>query len=98
MTVPAAFLPEAEEDIVRTRDYYQEHREGLGDEFIEALRKVLDNIQDNPQLYGVFRSDIRAALLKRFPYVVYYRDRGKDVLIIAIQHGRRSTRAWWRRT
>jgi plasmid stabilization system protein ParE len=30
--------------------------------------------------------------------VVYYRDHGHYVLIIAVQHGRRSTRNWQRRT
>lgn len=43
---------------------------------------------------ALFRRDIRAAPMSGFPYVIYYRDRGADVLIIAVQHRRRSTQAW----
>lgn len=94
MSVPAVYLPEAEDDVEAAYLHYDQQRAGLGDEFMEALREVVGRIRNNPQMYGVFRRDIRAALLKRFPYVVYYRDRGADLLVIAVQHGRRSSRAW----
>jgi plasmid stabilization system protein ParE len=94
MSLPVAYLPEAEEDIDRAYAWYEGQRAGLGDQFLEALHQVVDRIRDNPQMYGVFRRDIRTAPLSRFPYVVYYRDRGTDILVIAVQHGRRSSRAW----
>jgi plasmid stabilization system protein ParE len=94
MSVPAAYLPEAEDDIEAIHQYYEDQLAGLGEDFVEVLQEAIDLIRDNPQLYGVFRKDVRAAPLRRFPYVVYYRDRGSDILIIAVQHGRRSTRAW----
>jgi plasmid stabilization system protein ParE len=98
MSVDPVYLPEAEDDIAAAHASYDAQRPGLGDEFLEALRDTIVLITDNPQLYGLFRKDIRAAPLKRFPYVVYYRDRTDDVLIIAVPHGSRSTRAWWSRT
>jgi toxin ParE1/3/4 len=94
MSVPAVYLPEAEDDVAAEYAHYEQQRAGLGDQFLEALRETVDRIRDNPQMFGVFRRDIRAAPLQRFPSVVYYRDRGSDVLIIAVQHGRRSSRAW----
>ncbi len=98
MTVPIAFLTEAEDDIEAAHDFYEARLDGLGERFLAALREVLDRVADFPQLYGVFRKDIRAALLRRFPYVVYFRDRGTDVLVIAVQRGNRSYRGWWGRT
>jgi plasmid stabilization system protein ParE len=94
MSVPVVYLPEAEDDIATAYDAYEQQVVGLGDQFLEALRETVDRIQDNPQLYGVFRRDLRAAPLRRFPYVVYYRDRGSDVLVVAVQHARRSFRSW----
>jgi plasmid stabilization system protein ParE len=94
MSLPAVYLPEAEDDVAAAHAHYEQQRAGLGDQFVEAVREAVDRIRDNPQMYGLFRSDVRAAPLKRFPYVVYYRDRGNDILVIAVQHGRRSTRAW----
>ncbi len=94
MSMPAAYLPEAEDDVDTAYAWYEQQRGGLGDQFLDALQETVDRIRANPQLYGVFRRELRAAPLKRFPYVVYYRDRGTDVLVIAVQHGRRSSRAW----
>jgi plasmid stabilization system protein ParE len=94
MSTPIAYLPEAEDDIVSTYEWYEHQLPGLGDRFLEALHKTAERISDNPQLYGILRRDIRAAVLRRFPYVVYYRIRTDDVLIIAVQHGHRSSRAW----
>jgi plasmid stabilization system protein ParE len=94
MSVAAGYLPEAEDDVAAVYTYYEQQQAGLGDQFVEAVREVVDRIRSNPQLFGGFRRDIRAVPLTRFPYVVYYRDRGADVLIIAVQHGRRSSHAW----
>ena len=97
MTLAVAYLPDAEDDVDAAYAYYEQQLAGLGEQFLEALRDAVDRVRDTPQLYGVLRKDIRAAPLKRFPYVVYYRDRGADLLVIAVQHGRRSSRAWRRR-
>lgn len=94
MSRSVTFLPEADDDVYAAYAYYERQPTGLGDEFLAALRDAVDRIRDNPQLYSVFSRDIRAAPLQRFPYVVYFRDRGADVLIVAVQHGRRSSRSW----
>lgn len=94
MRLPVAYLPEAEDDVDAAYAYYEQQLAELGDRFAEALHELVDRIRDNPQLYGVFRRDIRAAPLKRFPYVVYYQEREADILVIAVQHGRRSSRSW----
>jgi plasmid stabilization system protein ParE len=94
MSVPAVYLPQAEDDVAAAHAAYEQQQAGLGDRFVEELRDQVDRIRLNPQLYGVSHRDIRGAPLHRFPYVVYYRDRGADVLIFAVQHGRRSRRVW----
>jgi plasmid stabilization system protein ParE len=94
MSLNVAYLPEAEDDIEAAYRWYEQQLLGLGDEFLESLCDSISWIRENPQLYAVFRRDIRAAPLKRFPYVVYYSKRTTDILIIAVQHGRRSSRAW----
>src|SRR5438309_1705819 len=97
MSLPAVYLPEAEEDIASAHAWYEQQLAGLGDRFLSALLERIEQIQDNPQLYGVLRRDVRAAPVQRFPYVIYYRARAADVLVIAVQHGSRSARAWTNR-
>jgi plasmid stabilization system protein ParE len=94
MRFPIAFLPEAEEDIESAHNWYEQQLAGLGEGFLEAFHDLVERLRDTPQMYGIFRRDIRAAPLRRFPYVVYYRARTSDVLIIAVQRGQRSPRAW----
>ena len=52
MSVPAAYLPEAQDDIDAAFVWYEGHSAGLGDQFLEALREEVDRIRANPQLYG----------------------------------------------
>jgi plasmid stabilization system protein ParE len=94
MSVPVAYLPEARDDIDAAYTEYEQRRAGLGDQFLEAVREQVDRIQANPVLYGVVHQDVRAAPLRRFPHVVYYRAEPTRVLVIAVQHGRRGSRAW----
>jgi toxin ParE1/3/4 len=94
MSRAAVYLPEAENDIDTAYGWYDGQRAGLGEQFLKALRDLVDRLCANPHLYAVFHNDIRAAPLRRFPHVVYYRDRGTDILVVAVMHGRRSSRAW----
>jgi plasmid stabilization system protein ParE len=94
MNLPVVYLPEAQDDIDAAYAAYEQRRAGLGDQFLDALRDQVSRLQDNPALYGVLYQDARAAPLRRFPYVVYSRAEANRILIIAVQHGRRSSRAW----
>ncbi len=70
MTCAISFLPQAEADIESAHDWYEQKRVGLGDKFLEELRRTVDRIRDHPHLYGVVRKQIRAGPLRRFPWVV----------------------------
>jgi plasmid stabilization system protein ParE len=94
MSLPVAYLPEAQDDIDAAYQYYEQRLAGLGDRFLDELRQVVERVADHPALYGTVHQDIRAAPLRRFPYVVYYRPEPTRVLVIAVQHGRRSSSAW----
>jgi plasmid stabilization system protein ParE len=98
MSLPLAFLPEALDDIDAAYAIYEQRSAGSGDQFLKTLRLLLEGIADNPGLYATISRQVRAAPLRRFPQVVYYRDETSRILIIAVQHGRRSSRAWRGRT
>jgi toxin ParE1/3/4 len=94
MSLPVVYLPEAQDDIDAAYQYYEQRLAGLGDRFLDELRQVVERIADHPAFYGTVHQDIRAGPLRRFPYVVYYRPEAARVLVIAVQHGRRSSRGW----
>jgi plasmid stabilization system protein ParE len=97
MSASVIYLAEAQEDVDAAYADYEQRRLGLGDRFLEQLRLRVEVISDNPLLYGVLRDEVRAAPLRRFPYVVYYRFEAGTVHILAVLHGRRHPRVWMNR-
>jgi len=59
--------PEAEEGLAEARRWYENRREGLGDEFLEQVDVAFDRIQRTPLVPAVKYKDVRRVLLKRFP-------------------------------
>jgi toxin ParE1/3/4 len=94
MSLPVVYLPEAQNDVDEAYAAYEQRVVGLGERFLEVLQDQVDRIQAKPALYGVVYQDVRAAPLRQFPYVVYYRVETDQIVVIAVQHGRRSSRAW----
>ena len=45
-------------------------------------------------MYRVVYHDIRRALTRRFPYAVYYRIVGNEVVVLGILHTRRDPCEW----
>jgi plasmid stabilization system protein ParE len=86
--------PEAEADLVNARDWYERQRAGLGAEFFLCVEEMLERISRTPEMYRVVHHDVRRALTRRFPYAVYYRIAGNDVVVLGIMHTRRDPREW----
>jgi plasmid stabilization system protein ParE len=94
MSLPVVLRPEASEDAEEARDYLEARRAGLGQVFLDRLNDTLARIGAMPQLYGVAWQNVRAARLRRFAYVVYYRVHADRVEVLAVMHGGRDASAW----
>jgi toxin ParE1/3/4 len=88
--------PIAESDVAHSRDWYEERRDGLGDDFVEAFNELCQRICADPQLFAVAERNVRRGKLRRFPYVVYYRVVDQAIEILAVLHGSRDPRTWKR--
>lgn len=91
------FTPEAEGDVLEVHSWYQSRRAGLGREFGQALDALIARIADNPLLYQRGHNETRRAVLSRFPYAVYFRTMGNQVVVLAI-HGRQHESHWRQRS
>jgi plasmid stabilization system protein ParE len=88
------FRPEVRDELDEAYSWYENQQTGLGDEFLECVDEVLNKICQLPESYAVVYSDIRRAVLQRFPYAVYYRIVSSRIIVIAIFHGRRNPKIW----
>ncbi len=94
MSIPLVVRPEAERDLAEPRDWYESHKEGLGAEFLSAVDDVFARIRESPKFYAVEYRGVRCAVLRRFPYAVYYRATDENVEVLAVLHGSRNPRVW----
>lgn len=86
--------PAAAEDLEEARFWYEAQRPGLGAEFLDAVEQVLSAVQEMPGRFKVAHGEMRRALVRRFPYCVFFRVRGEDVVVVGCFHGRRDPRRW----
>jgi plasmid stabilization system protein ParE len=97
MSAPVIYLPEAQTDVDEIYAAYEQRAAGLGERFLEQLQKCTATVSSNPLLYAVLRDNVRAALLRKFPYVVYYRFEAGVVYILAVLRGGRDPQVWMKR-
>jgi hypothetical protein len=58
---------------------------------------VFDLIVARPALFPMVYEDVRRALLRRFPYGIFFRDLGGTRRVIAVMDLRRDPQRWRRR-
>lgn len=83
MKLPLIINPLAESDLAEARSWYEAQQEGLGEEFQRCVERTLDNIQRMPELHAKVFQQLRRALVRRFPYGVFYRVDENQITVIA---------------
>lgn len=88
--------PRVDLDVAAACQWYEYEEPGLGLEFLDQLRATYDRIAAGPLQYQDLRSGIRRALLRRFPYAVYFAVEGDLVIVLAVLHASRDPANWQR--
>lgn len=90
--------PEAEQDLLEAALWYEANEPGLGGQFLDQVQATLAALADQPAAYAVGHNSVRRALVRRFPFGVFYMIEDDGALVIAILHGSRHPRTWRERT
>lgn len=94
MSRPVELRRDAEIDIEEAYVWYEERREGLGVEFLQAVEECLDQIEQRPELYAIAHREARRAQLRRFPYALTYVAEPNRIDVVACTHSRRDSWRW----
>ena len=90
--------PEAEAEVQQAFDWYQEQSEGLGLEFLRAIEACLSGVMRNPFAYMVVEvPNVRRAVVRRFPYTLFYLVDDEAIIVIAVFNVKRQPIDWLRR-
>lgn len=94
---PLIVRPEAQAELLEVQKWYNSQRDGLGQQFVEAIDELFDRIRTNPRMHAPSKKEVRRGKVGKFPYVVYYRTFENHTEVLAVLHGRRDPRVWQRR-
>ncbi|MFP4009657.1 MAG: type II toxin-antitoxin system RelE/ParE family toxin [Spirulinaceae cyanobacterium] len=94
MNYALVFRPEVRDELDEAYHWYENQQPGLGDEFLKCIDEILKRVGTLPEAYPVVYRDIRRAVVKRFPYAVYYRIVSSRVIVTAIFHSGRNPKLW----
>ncbi len=94
MTINLRLRPESEQDLADAAIWYEEQREGLGNQCLDEALSVFSVISETPLMFPTVHRNIRRALLHRFPFGVYYRVEIDEIVVVAVMHGSRNPRRW----
>jgi hypothetical protein len=67
---------------------------GLGTEFVNAFDRMVTALLVHPQRAPVVRDSIRRAMMRRFPFGIFYSLEADVLVILAIVHAHRDPQGW----
>jgi len=85
---------EAEQDMSEAASWYEKHQRGLGQEFLDEALAVFMRLGETPLACELIYRSARRALLRRFPFAVFYIFAEDVVLVVGVLHGSRHPRHW----
>ena len=90
-------LPAAKLDVKNGYEWYEEQKSGLGDVFLERVEECLRAIGRSPKAFQPVAFDARRAIVKQFPYVIFYRVEAKGIYVYSVFHTSQNPQKWMER-
>lgn len=86
--------PEAEAEMGEAFDWYEDRLPGLGYEFLLCVDAVFSAVLRNPQQWPRIHRNARRALIRRFPYEVFFVEDDERVIVLSVFHVKRNPMDW----
>ena len=96
--------PDAEEELYRAAEWYEERRLGLGVDLLTEVEFIVEILRESPLIWATWpgatelKPPVRRALLRKFPFAVAYQATPQDLVVLAIAHTSRRPFYWAHRT
>src|SRR5438034_11548579 len=94
MAAELIIAPEAQQDLDEAYDWYEDRRAGLGEDFLSSVDACVQGICRMPMMYAVVHENYRRALVRRFPYAVFYEYVDDRVIVYCIFQTARDPDKW----
>jgi plasmid stabilization system protein ParE len=94
MAAKLILAPEAEQDIDDAYNWYEERRLGLGEDFLSCVDACIQRIRRNPETFAKVHEEYRRAMVRRFPFVIFYEHEEGTVTVYCVFHTSRDPDKW----
>jgi toxin ParE1/3/4 len=84
--------PKAEADLLEAAKWYDAQRATLGEQFLGEISRAFRRLETSPECHPSYYQGFRRLLIRRFPFKVFYRIEGNDVIIVRVLHAKRDHR------
>ena len=88
------FAAEVSADLDTAFAWYERQRTGLGCQFIDCVEACFEKIARSPSLYEPVLGEYRRALVRRFPYAVFFSLSSDGVMVYGVIHTARDPGKW----
>jgi len=97
MTGLVIFAPEAASDVEQAYDWYEMQEPGLGEDFLRCVEACVLLIRRHSRMFPVAADDCRRALIRRFPFEIFYETSDGAVIIYSVFHCSKNPEIWQHR-
>lgn len=97
MDLRLVVAPEAAADVSQAFAWYEAQRIGLGSEFLLCVEACLEAICRMPAMQERVHENYRRALVRRFPFAVFYEYDGDNLTVYGVFHTARDPAKWRQR-
>ena len=83
------FQPEAEAELAEARVWYGLQRDGLDATLMRRIDETLQRIVEAPNTYPLVYRQLRRAVVRQFPFAIFYEPTPDEIRVFAVYHSRR---------
>ena len=82
------FLPEADTALAEARVWYGLQRNGLDAKLMQRIDEALWRIAHAPRGFPLIHRHLRRAIVRQFPFAIFYEVTKDEILVFAVFHSR----------
>jgi len=97
MTKPLVIDPRAEREIADAYKWYGRRDRQAATRYRVEVNQAMDRIGQLPESFPPYMHGTRMCLLKKFPYLVVFREYPDHLFVVAVAHGRQRPGYWRKR-
>jgi len=84
MNYKVEFTDEADNDVFEAKQWYESRQLGLGNELLDEIEVFVKILEHEPKIYQIRKHNWRYCPLKRFPYLLFYEIKKREVIVYAV--------------